>query len=466
MKLSVDNLGSIVHADIDIAPLTVFIGPNNTNKTWAAYSLYALAGLFASQRLSFLIRQRSDLVTSVVLDSRLEKNIKDAAKNASDFIWKSLESSSGTSITSTTQRSELLAGVSFPMTLCLEASELASVLAIPVDQFPGARATIELTAQDSPSSPEFVTFTTQKLPDNHLQIVTEHKHTGTPSPLQFPSRIPQSEDQQQLKAYLTLETRKLALSMLGNVTAFPAERVSLVTLYAALQIGNAAGVVLSQPVTDFTQFLQMSSWYALAVPAARPSPFNDISALLQGKLLNGKTQFAQSQQFPKPLEFAIPSGQRLRIHAASSLVKSLAGLAVYLLTAEPNDMIIIDEPEMNAHPEAQLAIAELLAILVNRGIRVVITTHSPYLVDHINNLIQANNLTGENRAKVTDELILKQQESLLARKQVEMYWFEKGGVVNPIYDKETGLFDLTTFGDQSDYVNNLNSTILELGRGE
>src|SRR5262245_32186965 len=43
MKLVIDKLGLVTHAELDVRPLTVFFGPNNTNKTWVAYCLYGLA---------------------------------------------------------------------------------------------------------------------------------------------------------------------------------------------------------------------------------------------------------------------------------------------------------------------------------------------------------------------------------------------------------------------------------------
>ncbi len=41
MKISVTNLGPIKQADIDLAPLTVFIGPNNSGKSALAAVVYA-----------------------------------------------------------------------------------------------------------------------------------------------------------------------------------------------------------------------------------------------------------------------------------------------------------------------------------------------------------------------------------------------------------------------------------------
>jgi predicted ATPase len=42
MKIKFWNLGSIKEAELDLRPLTVIIGPNNSNKTYIAYSIYGL----------------------------------------------------------------------------------------------------------------------------------------------------------------------------------------------------------------------------------------------------------------------------------------------------------------------------------------------------------------------------------------------------------------------------------------
>ncbi len=42
MKTTVRNLGVISEAEIELKPLTIFVGPNNTGKTWLAYTLAVL----------------------------------------------------------------------------------------------------------------------------------------------------------------------------------------------------------------------------------------------------------------------------------------------------------------------------------------------------------------------------------------------------------------------------------------
>ena len=47
MKITVRNLGVIKEAEVDLKPLTIFIGPNNSGKTWLAYTL---ANIFRTPR--------------------------------------------------------------------------------------------------------------------------------------------------------------------------------------------------------------------------------------------------------------------------------------------------------------------------------------------------------------------------------------------------------------------------------
>ena len=65
---------------------------------------------------------------------------------------------------------------------------------------------------------------------------------------------------------------------------------------------------------------------------------------------------------------------------------SLAPL-VALLTAEPNRMVYIEQPEIHLHPRAQLAMAEILVEAANRGVRVVCETHSSTMLLGLQTLV-------------------------------------------------------------------------------
>jgi predicted ATPase len=50
MKVTVRNLGAINQAEFDLKPLTIFIGPNNSMKTWLAYTLAGILGRYGLER--------------------------------------------------------------------------------------------------------------------------------------------------------------------------------------------------------------------------------------------------------------------------------------------------------------------------------------------------------------------------------------------------------------------------------
>jgi predicted ATPase len=86
-------------------------------------------------------------------------------------------------------------------------------------------------------------------------------------------------------------------------------------------------------------------------------------------------------------------------------------------------LLIIDEPELNLHPENQRKIARLLATLVNIGIKVFITTHSDYIIKELNLLIMMN-----QESKRLQELVKKENYfdyELISTQKIRVYTSEK-----------------------------------------
>lgn len=53
---------------------------------------------------------------------------------------------------------------------------------------------------------------------------------------------------------------------------------------------------------------------------------------------------------------------------------------VALLVAEPEQLVYLEQPEIHLHPRAQAALADILIESANRGVRVVIETHSDLIL--------------------------------------------------------------------------------------
>ncbi|GBC60113.1 hypothetical protein DENIS_1058 [Desulfonema ishimotonii] len=97
------------------------------------------------------------------------------------------------------------------------------------------------------------------------------------------------------------------------------------------------------------------------------------------------------------------------VYMASSSVKSLFLIDLYInCLAEKQGLLVIDEPELNLHPDNQRRMAGLLARLVNAGIKVMVTTHSDYLIRELNNRIMLNNEVENKQALMKNAKMVEQ----------------------------------------------------------
>ena len=145
----------------------------------------------------------------------------------------------------------------------------------------------------------------------------------------------------------------------------------------------------------------------------------------------------------------------LGLHMTSSTVKSLFGLWFYLEhQACSGALLMIDEPELNIHPENQRKIARLMARLVNGGLRIVISTHSDYIIREINSLLMlSRDDDGALRKKHGYE-----DEELLKPETVGAYLFDDHKIEPFDIDPEDGI-SATTFDDVIEKINRVNDDI-------
>jgi hypothetical protein len=122
---------------------------------------------------------------------------------------------------------------------------------------------------------------------------------------------------------------------------------------------------------------------------------------------------------------------------------------------------------MNLHPEAQAQLTELLALLVNQGIRVVLTTHSPYIVDHIGNLVEASVLDEATKKTMASRFWLGTSDAFLDAEKVAAYRFQDTGEcveVSSIFERADRSIDWETFSEVSTRVSNLYGDLLRAQR--
>jgi predicted ATPase len=79
-------------------------------------------------------------------------------------------------------------------------------------------------------------------------------------------------------------------------------------------------------------------------------------------------------------------------------VSQVLPVLVALILAHPNQLVHIEQPELHLHPRAQWKLAQLLAEAANRGVRLVIETHSSLLLQGILTCVARGTITPNNVA--------------------------------------------------------------------
>lgn len=113
---------------------------------------------------------------------------------------------------------------------------------------------------------------------------------------------------------------------------------------------------------------------------------------------------------------------------ASSGIKSI-GLLQYLVTnkaLKQGSVLFWEEPEVHLHPSWQLKMVELFLELQKNGVRIIFSTHSPYMADYLNALVKKRkledkvsfNLLTEEKDGIVENIILNDDNWYLLQKEL------------------------------------------------
>lgn len=118
--------------------------------------------------------------------------------------------------------------------------------------------------------------------------------------------------------------------------------------------------------------------------------------------------------------------------------------------------IYIEEPEAHLFPSAQRSVLELIALTFNSmrpKMQTLVTTHSPYILTALNNLVQAGRLY-EQKLKPSENAQLNSlvpKEFALPTGSVAAYSMSATGIVN-ITDGDSGLIDAAAIDSVSEEI--------------
>lgn len=411
IQVTVRDFGPIEHGRVDLRPLTVFVGPSNTGKTYMSILVYALhRGLNGFPRLP-VTNYALDNYLDFDWDGRPRQEYHDVRKklNTEGRAFRYLDLPPILREVLLHDSSGLAGDVDFQLNRCLDSDAISDLIRTPrtsdtievtlkVSEAARClwRLNMSLSGSQSRASVEMGDF--DLIPENRVSHGSDA--AARLRRILLSRRI-------QIPDFLNLLGSPSFTSHgqgLGSVYYLPAARSGImqshrVIAFSSLDVrSNRAGLkqlaelpTLSGVVADFIRNLIV---YEERKPRSEYKLLNEIADVLEHGTLAGSIRAAKSPGgYPVFAYRPTGSNEDIRLTRASSMVSELAPVVLFLRgVLGIGDTLIIEEPEAHLHPAAQTQVAMTLARLVRAGVRVLITTHSDWLLKQIGILIREGEL--------------------------------------------------------------------------
>ncbi len=495
----VENLGPIRSGEVELRPLTLLIGKNNTGKTYMAQAIHA-----AHKALDAALPTNVPLLDSTefeLLQTLLRTGeISEFKKSAEDSEPKLLQLQPAD--VDNPQDIRPIATVLRKAQSWIESYFHDSSLRLPgrVQAYFGVPDSKDVTTwgsngplsftvstrtqsaetylfgiPDTPPDPLGYLVNDQELLKNTLRTTDDHVRRSYPN-----SSL--SEDQEyryeRFSRYWSLHLwfRILGKTGFGFSSYYlPSGRSGLLHAWTdvvrmTLQLDRErfgldrdTDISLSGAALDFISEFQGLFSHRSRIQRQSLAESGDVDSaihLLEQAIAGSVTIDAESYDIPALIYQQ--GGNRIPVQRASSMVADLSPLIIWTREiVHPGSLLIVDEPESHLHPEAIRLVARALVRLANTGVKMLCTTHSSILLDQISNcMLSANapsvdvSLSAEDRIAHSDIGVFR------FRREVD----EGGVVISPVEIEPDWGIPEEEYADIADDLTNQTAALIDAQR--
>ena len=415
LEIGVENFGPIESGSIKLKPLTIFIGPNNSGKSYAAMLIHSI---FESYYSSAYIEGIPSFMNQQIIGAGIERDsllkefpeIKEQIKQMKATTEYEIEPELLNKIIheifqaiyERRLRNEIIRSYACNLNELIRVEKEIFKIRITFNSWETLLKSQKKELQIE-KYPELKINLKIKVVDSPELAFNVHEDEGT-----ILIEIRASLKDKILPILLNrivVETLIARILKKISVPCFylPAARSGILQGHKAM----AAGLFRKAPfagtekfeIPTFSGVVADFISSVITLPQNK-GPFYALAKDFEHELIDGEIDFKSVDKFLYPeIKYKFHKTE-IPLHRTSSTVSELAPLFLYLkYNLEPGSLLIIEEPEAHLHPENQRILAKYLVRLIRKGVYLVITTHSEFLLEQLNAFLLLSKVSPEKRVK-------------------------------------------------------------------
>ena len=417
LEVEIENFGPIASGRIELKPLTILMGSNNSGKSYAALLIYSIIKNQHQSMHEVVEKVFSTIINKVRYNRRQHLvNVQSFNVNLDVNIAKNFEK-------------ELRRNFSSQLSGLVQINQNVCTLKI-------SSPVLQYTTTISKKKTEHLTESSPML---HVKVDDSNKNVRNPMSINGNS--------------ITLNggtiTRARMTKIMRMLYQHYNKNTPLVNYLPASRYGVWQGhKILAEHIIKQAPYIGFEDFHVPKMPGAvidflgtlvnlppEQGSCNDIAQKLEKHMLHGTIEVG-NPELPVKVSY-IFHDHSIPLHRTSSMVSEIAPLILYLrYLVEPKSLLIIEEPESHLHPNNQIYLAKCIVELIRKDVYVLITTHSPYLVDQISNYLQASGISEHSRDSMQED-----KSRYIRLDEIAVYSFDAEHDVSRIKDVSRSIDD-------------------------
>lgn len=439
-KLKVLEYGKIKSAEIEVSPLTLFVGDNNSGKSYLMALLWGIQNLGVSELISSVLREETKLEHELIgwiraqvalaceqgehiaqvceIEKELQAFLREGLRQNKDNLVKKIFNSSDVKIKDLQIELKDLDKISLTFTKLKDRWGSEELDSLRIKNNTGTEYTIKLSEIEWGYQNNLIICMILSL----AMEISIGEVNGIYENIYLPA------------ARTGFMLTKDIINKAGRNAAFN------------IGVQQEEMIPFIRPINQFLDVMNDLSFDSKGDRGAAA-----IAEYLENYMAEGTVEMST---LPNKEVLYVPAGQEkgIPLRIVSAVVTEISPLILILKHKKRVKGLFYEEPEMCLHPQLQQKIARVICQLASAGVKMTLTTHSDIILQHINNMIRLSER--QDAERICSELGYDSGD-LLKAEEVKVYQLKsnagEGTKVEELPCGKNG-FAAPTFNDALDRI--------------